>query len=327
MASITKTASTSNGNLAFEDLIAMSTTSTQYMQLRAGSEHQSSEFLFISMFTKNYESLANRLATSMEKHSLPYALYEVPTVHNSISERGSDDCNYTKSSFIRNVMDRTGKNIVYIDCDCEIKKFPSLIFENAKNYDFAVYNWLSSQENNVYIPYHNHDASEVLYRFSHSIEPTCDTQLICSGAVQYWANSGPSIELLNYWQSIIECNKGAADDYCLDFSFNNFQNKSCNKLKYYWLPKAYARYAWWIFDQPIIDHPQIPNTSTKWNEPTDAEGRKRFYAEQFNTISKKDNKYDGVIYPQKNIHARNIGNGDISLNVIAEKIWITRSSL
>jgi hypothetical protein len=297
------------------------------MQLREGAEHSKNNFLFISMYTESYAHLAKRLANSMKIHGLPFAIYEVPTVHNSISEKGSNDLSYTKSNFIRNVISRTNKNIIYIDCDCEIKKFPSLFFEIASNHDFAIYNWLSSQENNVYLPYQIDENSATLYKYSHSIQPACDTQLICSGAVQFWANNKASIELLKYWQNIIENNKGAADDYCLDFSFNNFDRER-NNLRYYWLPKSYARYAWWIFEQPVIDHPQIPNISTKWHEINDSEGKKRFYPEHFheNHINKYENKYDGVINPEKNLHINLLKNGNINANVIENKIWITRSA-
>ena len=43
-------------------------------------------------------------------------------------------------------MNKVNKNIVYIDCDCEIKKFPSLFFKNANNNAFAIYNWLSTED-------------------------------------------------------------------------------------------------------------------------------------------------------------------------------------
>ena len=105
----------------------MSTNSSPLIELRAGSENSTSNLLFVSMYTQSYAMLAERLAISLEKHGLPYAVYEVPTVHNSISEKGSEDSKYTKSSFIREIINRTKKNIVYIDCDCEIKKFPSLL--------------------------------------------------------------------------------------------------------------------------------------------------------------------------------------------------------
>jgi hypothetical protein len=224
-------------------------------------------------------------------------------------------------------MSRTNKNIIYIDCDCEIKKFPSLFFEISTKNDFAIFNWLSPQENNVYLPFQNDCNSGSSYKYSHSIQATCSNQLICSGAVQFWANSESSIQLLKYWQSTIEYNKGAADDYCLDFAFNNFHKIFDISLSYYWLPKTYARYAWWIFDEPIIDHPQIPNLSTKWEDVNDSMGGKRFYSESFEapTNDKYDIKYNGIIFPELRIHTNLNADGEIEIKSLNEKIWIPRN--
>ena len=172
----------------------------------------------------------------------------------------------------------------------------------------------------MYLPYKTVHNTETVFKYSNSIEPICNSQLICSGAVQYCASTESSRNLLEYWQNIIEYNNGAADDYCLDFAFNNFN--STHKLNYYWLPKAYARYAWWIFDEPVIDHPQIPNTSTKWKEATDLIGRKRFYSDQFTASVKNENKYNGIILSKSKIHANRPEDGDIEFNVINKKIWI-----
>jgi hypothetical protein len=45
------------------------------------------------------------------------------------------------------------------------------------------------------------------------------------------------------------------DDHCLDVAFNY---RSPDRLRFEWLPKEYARYAFWIFSDPIIDHPELP---------------------------------------------------------------------
>ena len=129
---------------------------------------------------------------------------------------------------------------------------------------------------------------------------------------------------MNFWQYVIESNNGAADDYCLDFSFNNFFELYDKNIKYYWLPKSYARYAWWIFDQPIIDHPQIPNTTTKWNEVTDQNGRKRYYEDSFNiNPTKSINPYQGIIFPDDKIHIIQNNNGEFIAEKITDRIWIT----
>lgn len=304
----------------------MTTPAPMSMQLQFGQDRPDSDLLFISMYTKSYLHLASRLAISMQRQALPFAIYETPTVHCSISEKGSSDLAYTKSNFIRNVIRQTGKNIVYIDADCVVEKFPSLLFCIAKTNDFAIYNWLDTQENHVYLPYSISSDSPNLYKYSHNIEPVCETQLICSGAVQFWANSQASWNLLSNWQRTIHENENSADDHCLDYSFNNF-DLNLSQLRYQWLPKGYSRYAWWIFDQPIINHPQIPNTTTNWKEIKNPVGLKRFYPEKFDVKEKgkqEDVVYLGSILPEKNSHFRLSDNGLIYIDPIHSKLWIER---
>ena len=94
------------------------------------------------------------------------------------------------------------------------------------------------------------------------------------------------------------------------------------------MPKSYARYAWWIFDQPVIDHPQMPNTTTKWNEVTDINGRKRYYEKNFRSEPSKFIKpYDGTIYPTKKCHITVGTNGEYSINIINDKFWIQESKI
>jgi hypothetical protein len=58
-------------------------------------------YLIASLYTASHRPLAERLAASLTRFGLPYALYEVPTVHRSLSVRGTDDPAYTKASFVR----------------------------------------------------------------------------------------------------------------------------------------------------------------------------------------------------------------------------------
>ena len=159
-------------------------------------------------------------------------------------------------------MEKTGKSVIFIDCDCEIKDTPYLLINSLDKYDFAIFNWLSGEGNQTYLPYTPPELSTTYYKPGHSIEFLSKDQLICSGAVQYWSNNTESIALLNFWQTTISNNLGVADDHCLDYAFNNLAG---HKVRALWLPKSYARYAWWIFDQPIIDHPQMPSTSLHEN--------------------------------------------------------------
>ena len=43
------------------------------------------------------------------------------------------------------------------------------------------------------------------------------------------------------------------------------------------LPKSYARYSWWIYEKPIINHPDRHASSSGFIPIEDLEGRKRFY--------------------------------------------------
>jgi hypothetical protein len=60
--------------------------------------------------------------------------------------------------------------------------------------------------------------------------------------------------LLRAWEEQITAFPGHADDECLNVAFN----LSSAPPQYFWLPKEYARYAFWIYAKPIIDHPEIP---------------------------------------------------------------------
>ena len=218
----------------------------------------SDRYIFISMFTIEYFEYAKRFEKSLVKFNLPHLIFKTPNVHSSISNKGKDNSIYTKSNLIKYAMEITSKSIIYIDCDCEIKDTPYLLINSFENIDFAVFNWLSGEGNQTYLPYTAPELKSTYFKPGHSIEYLSKDQLICSGAVQYWKNDIKSKALLDFWQESIISNLGIADDHCLDYAYNNFNKYHIEAL---WLPKSYARYAWWIFDQPVIDHPQIPSTS------------------------------------------------------------------
>jgi hypothetical protein len=158
---------------------------------------------------------------------------------------------------------------LYLDCDVIVRDFPVLFTEIVKNkYDFSILNWLSLNDNSAYI---EAQSGLKIYTFSHEINYISDDQLICSGAVQFWNNSKNSFMLLFKWLEIIKLNSESQDDHCLDCAFNNFGNE----LNTFWLPKSYARYGWWIFDIPIIDHPHLPNNNPNFKEINEEFGYKR----------------------------------------------------
>lgn len=243
------------------------------------------EFLVCSFYTKNYESQANRLAESLEALKIPHQLYEAPTVHQSISPKGSADIAYTKGNVILNLLAVHNLPILYIDADCEVLK-PLNLFSKLvkKKNDFAIFNWLSEEENTAYGPTPIPDPrcdQRRYYSLCNKIDFKSNDQLICSGASQFWANTSASKDLLAAWNSTISENPLMPDDKSLDFTFNNKLSRSHKLLKPHWLEKKYARYPMWIFDSPIINHPNFPtdNSQIAPSDFNNTKGKKHFYSE------------------------------------------------
>ncbi len=236
------------------------------------------------MMTPSHARFGARLAESCYRHSLPLALFEVPTVHRSISLQGSDDLRYTKANFVHFLLTRYGRPVLYVDVDCVIAQPPVHIREIlfAQN-DFAIFNWLTETHTEAYVPadlsrwevFARADRPGRFYRFSHSIDVSTDSQLLCSGAVQWYNTTTAAALLLENWQAAIERAPRSADDKCLDFAFNNFPEQT--PLKAAWLDKHYARYAWWIYAQPVIDHPQMPFSGEGFVPLVELDGKPRIH--------------------------------------------------
>lgn len=237
--------------------------------------------LIISMCTPDYIRVALRLCESINKNTeFDFIVFETPTVHKSITPKGSSFLEYSKPSLIAYCLEKYGRSVVYLDSDVIIEQTPLLLNDLfAQNFDFSIYNWLSGEENHCYVPI-NDIQTETLYHFSHKINKSCPNQLICSGAVQFWAPTEKAHTLLNYWFDFIELEPNFTDDIALDFAFNNNTDKLAG-MRCLWLPKSYARYAWWIFDKPIINHPYLPNKSNKSIIYSEARDQLRYYQEFF----------------------------------------------
>jgi hypothetical protein len=241
-----------------------------------GGDAADSRFTVVAMFTDAYARLAARLRASLEEQGLRYALFEVPSVHRSISARGNDDQSLTKPALVSFAQRRYHTPILYLDSDVVVRAPLVRIVELCEaRRDFAIYNWLADEHTDCFIPFEAPGLpSRRFYRFSHSIDEYAPEQLICSGAVQYWADSPAAADLLGEWADCIRRFPRAADDQCLDFAFNN--SAARRTLAYAWLDKAYARYAWWPYVRPVIDHPQIAVDSN--HEPiASIDGRRRVY--------------------------------------------------
>lgn len=234
--------------------------------------YENADFIILFAFTKSHENLAKSLEFSVNRFNLCGVAAEIPEIHKSVSPRGTLNIEYSKPKIILDALKYYKKPILYIDSDCTLIKYPYLFhFLSGEKYDFGIFNWLSCDDNSAYIPLNLSDPKD--HFFSHSIDFTSSSELICSGAVQYWGTRQVSVELLKLWLNTIQNNPNCADDHSLDYSYNNYSYK--NELKKFWLPKSYVRYGWWIFDDPVINHQNIPYSGKDFDILVDFNGKPR----------------------------------------------------
>ena len=236
------------------------------------------------MYTSGYSDRAAQLRKSCERIGLPYALHEVEAVHNSISTKGSPDLRFTKANFIRQLLERHQRPILYVDADCVVRAYPALIDKLIDDgTTFAIYNWLADANNESFCPVDIRLNGQIIadrfFAYSHRVDRYSTEQLICSGAVQLFDASPAASALLAMWHETIENYPGVADDECLDFAFNN-GGAGLSDIRWSWLPKEYSRACWWIGTKPILDHPDLPGGNEGMRKiPSDGRLR-RVYGER-----------------------------------------------
>jgi hypothetical protein len=247
-------------------------------------EFESAGYIVGAMMTRSHAHFGERLSASCRAHSLPLALFEAPVIHRSISPKGTDDLRYTKAKFVQFLLERYQRPILYLDADCVVAQQPTRVGDLlSQGVDFAIFNWLAEEHTESYVradvKVQHGPAGESLqarfYRFSHSIDMKCQYQLLGSGAVQLYNNTDAARRLLAHWQGVIESSPCSADDKCLDLAFNNYPSGD-PPLTAAWLDKSYARYAWWIYQRPVIDHPEFPYSGQGFKPLDEANGRPRF---------------------------------------------------
>ena len=267
------------------------------MKLYKENNLEGEDFLIVSFFTQNYKDKADRLINSLNNFNLNYKIFEVPTIHYSKSDKGSNDINYCMPKLIIDMLKQFKIPIIFLDCDLVVMKKPKLFYSlKEKNIDFAIYNWLEDSENDGYLPVklkiHSEkgEIEETYYINSVNVKllnnPNKEGQLFSSGGVAYFSESNSSINFLNEWlENIIKYPK-APDDQLLDHTFN-YSSTVRKNLKVEWLNKSYCRVFWWIFSEPIINHPG--HMSHRVNDNFfQITGKERFKIE--NTIKRNSSK-------------------------------------
>jgi hypothetical protein len=226
-------------------------TDAPYSLWREGGD-ANAPYIACAMFTLSHYAMAQRLASSLEQYGIRYALFQVPTVHRSVSARGDGDLSHSKPRFIRYLLERFEKPVLYLDIDVVLRREPKQIATLVKKgCDFAIYNWLADMTNDAWRP----EPGTPLWKFYFRVDLASETQLMASGAVQLWRNTPAAQTLLDDWELSLRNHPLSEDDQCLDFAYNHGDRSG---LKPHWLPKSYCRYAFWPYVQPVIDHPQFP---------------------------------------------------------------------
>jgi hypothetical protein len=236
-------------------------------------------FVVAAMFTPNLRERAERLKKSLDDFSLNHAIYEVPTIHRSISPKGNDDLAFSKPNFIRNVVEEYRLPVLYLDADVVVRERPEEIFACAqRGIDFAIYNWLAEIDTDCFAPLEvetEKGLNSSFYVFSHSCDLFDPAQLVASGAVQYY---GPNAEpLLSEWLEATARFPGVVDDELLSYAHN--YPRASYRLDKAWLPKSYCRYPWWIYARPVIEHPEWPATTEPGNRFKAHAGRPHYRPE------------------------------------------------
>jgi hypothetical protein len=232
------------------------------------------------MFTEDMKGHADRLKSSLEKFGLSFVLYQVPTVHRSISMRGSDDIAFCKANFIHQIQSNHHTRVLFVDADMVFREPPLKVLKaTQERVDFAIYNWLADVANDAYVPvtmsFNGVPSSNRFYRFSHAIDMFDPTQLMSSGAAQYYTPA--AWPLLQGWLSAIDKFPSVMDDQLLDYTYNFVIEK--NVIRASWWDKGYCRYPWWIYVKPVIDHPQFPAGTHPTRSFQSATNRSRFKVE------------------------------------------------
>ena len=174
-----------------------------------------STFVVVSYWWGKYKTLAEKMYKTCAKMNIQCDLVHM---------KKFDDRNYQlninyKPTFIKQMILKHKKPVVYLDMDMKIMKYPELFgYMSSKGVDFGAFNWnADTRVFNVYDPF------------------TFET----SGGIMYFGNTKNALKLLDLWRTKLNLPKykKCADDRVLAMTFD--KSNAIKWSKCFWLPFEY----------------------------------------------------------------------------------------
>ena len=161
-----------------------------------------------------YPDMVERLKQQAHRHGFDFYAEELKGV---LAKGGYQKAISYKATFIRKMIDKWKRSVLYLDCDMHIHN-PPVMF-TTDQYDFMAFNWNADTRVSTH--------KSVLFDWN---------VLETSGGIFYFNNTTPARRLLASWKSALLKHPSKADDRLLAMSFKEFDKKT---LRYYWIPMEY----------------------------------------------------------------------------------------
>lgn len=158
-----------------------------------------------------YPQMVKRLSKQANKFGIPFDCEQID------SSNYQQSISY-KATFIEKMLHKWKRPVLYLDCDMQIHKKPTLFQEPV--YDFMAFNWNGDPRVSVYSP--------VLFDWN-----TLET----SGGMMYFNYTPNALRLLQAWKQLLSENENKADDRLLSMAFK--QTDAKKYMSYYWVPMEY----------------------------------------------------------------------------------------
>lgn len=172
-------------------------------------------FIIVSYWWGKYKTLSQQFSKMCTQFNLEH---DIQHMEHFKTNNYQLNINY-KPQFIKTMLLKHKKPVVYLDMDMKIKMYPELFdFFSKKNIDFSAFNWNSD--------------TRVISNF----DPfTLET----SGGIMYFGYTKNAFKLLNLWSNKINLvkYKKCADDRLLAMVF--YESKAINWCSCFWLPFEY----------------------------------------------------------------------------------------